>query len=464
MDRQRLHADFRRAAADRRRARRPLRPPADVRDRPRHLHARFSHRRAGAQRGRADRRPRRAGRRRRDHHAAHADPALDGLPGRAARARDRRLVGRSPASASRSARWSAAPSSTASPGTGSSGSTSRPGSCSRRWPTAAWPSPTAPPTGWTFPASRSPASACWGSSTPSCAGRSWAGPAPPCSARSRPAPPAVAAFVAWELRAGAPMLPMRFFRTRAFAASNGVSFAMYFGVFGSIFLLAQFFQITQGMSPLEAGLRTLPWTGDADVRRAGRRPAVGPDRLAPADGGRAGAAGHRDRLAGRGDDADGRVLLARAAVRAGRHRHGARVRAGGQCRAERGPPGAGRPGLGRDECDPRDRRHARRRRARLRVRALRLVRVAAGLHRRHDERDLGRRRRARPPARWWPCSSPAGGTGPPAPPRLSSAASRRWRRSRARAPRRRWRRRRPAPGRASAPRRVHRRAARRSGR
>lgn len=70
----------------------------------------------------------------------------------------------------------------------------------------------------------------------------------------------LAAFVVWELRAPAPMLPMRFFRSRAFAASNGVSLAMYFGVFGSIFLLAQFFQVTQGLSPLEAGLRTLPWT------------------------------------------------------------------------------------------------------------------------------------------------------------------------------------------------------------
>jgi nitrate/nitrite transporter NarK len=57
------------------------------------------------------------------------------------------------------------------------------------------------------------------------------------------------------------MLPMRFFRSRAFSASNGVSLAMYFGVFGSIFLLAQFFQVVQHMSPLEAGLRTLPWTG-----------------------------------------------------------------------------------------------------------------------------------------------------------------------------------------------------------
>src|SRR3954452_1310334 len=70
----------------------------------------------------------------------------------------------------------------------------------------------------------------------------------------------LAAVVAWEVRTPAPMLPMRFFRSRAFAASNGVSFAMYFGVFGSIFLLAQFFHVTQHMSPLEAGLRTLPWT------------------------------------------------------------------------------------------------------------------------------------------------------------------------------------------------------------
>jgi EmrB/QacA subfamily drug resistance transporter len=69
------------------------------------------------------------------------------------------------------------------------------------------------------------------------------------------------AFVAWELRARAPMLPLRFFRSRQFAATNGVSLAMTFGIFGSIFLLAQFFQTVQGYSPLEAGLRTLPWTG-----------------------------------------------------------------------------------------------------------------------------------------------------------------------------------------------------------
>ena len=67
--------------------------------------------------------------------------------------------------------------------------------------------------------------------------------------------------VAWELRTPSPMLPMRLFRNRGFAATNAVSLFMFFGMFGSIFLLAQFLQTVQGYSPLEAGLRTLPWTG-----------------------------------------------------------------------------------------------------------------------------------------------------------------------------------------------------------
>ena len=67
-------------------------------------------------------------------------------------------------------------------------------------------------------------------------------------------------FVAWETRTTEPMLPMRFFRNRAFTATNVVSLLMFFGMFGSIFLLAQFLQTVQGYSPLEAGLRTLPWT------------------------------------------------------------------------------------------------------------------------------------------------------------------------------------------------------------
>ena len=70
----------------------------------------------------------------------------------------------------------------------------------------------------------------------------------------------VAAFVAWERRAAEPMLPMRFFRNRAFSAANASSLFMYFGMFGSIFLLTQFFQTAQGYTPLQAGLRVLPWT------------------------------------------------------------------------------------------------------------------------------------------------------------------------------------------------------------
>jgi EmrB/QacA subfamily drug resistance transporter len=67
-------------------------------------------------------------------------------------------------------------------------------------------------------------------------------------------------FIAWEARTAAPMLPLRFFRSRAFSAANAVSLLMSFGMFGAIFLLAQFFQVVQGYSPLQAGLRTLPWT------------------------------------------------------------------------------------------------------------------------------------------------------------------------------------------------------------
>jgi len=70
----------------------------------------------------------------------------------------------------------------------------------------------------------------------------------------------LAAFVGWERRTAAPMLPMRFFENRAFTAANTASLFMYFGMFGSIFLLTQFFQTAQGFSPLQSGLRVLPWT------------------------------------------------------------------------------------------------------------------------------------------------------------------------------------------------------------
>jgi EmrB/QacA subfamily drug resistance transporter len=71
----------------------------------------------------------------------------------------------------------------------------------------------------------------------------------------------VIAFVAWERRTATPLLPMRLFASRGFSATNAASVLMFFGMFGSIFLLAQFLQTVQHYSPLSAGLRTLPWTG-----------------------------------------------------------------------------------------------------------------------------------------------------------------------------------------------------------
>ncbi|KAB2350666.1 DHA2 family efflux MFS transporter permease subunit [Actinomadura rudentiformis] len=70
----------------------------------------------------------------------------------------------------------------------------------------------------------------------------------------------LAGFLVYEARAAHPMLPLALFRGRGFSAVNGTALVMSFGMFGSVFLLAQFLQGVQGMSPLEAGVRTLPWT------------------------------------------------------------------------------------------------------------------------------------------------------------------------------------------------------------
>ncbi|MGH2858688.1 MAG: DHA2 family efflux MFS transporter permease subunit [Solirubrobacteraceae bacterium] len=71
----------------------------------------------------------------------------------------------------------------------------------------------------------------------------------------------IAAFVAVERRAEAPMLPLHFFARREFAVTNVVSLAMYFGMFGSIFFLSQFLQNVLGNTPLQAGVKLLVWTG-----------------------------------------------------------------------------------------------------------------------------------------------------------------------------------------------------------
>jgi EmrB/QacA subfamily drug resistance transporter len=70
----------------------------------------------------------------------------------------------------------------------------------------------------------------------------------------------VTLFVLWERRALTPMVTLSLFREPRFSAANGVAFFMYAGLFGALFLMAQFFQIAQHHTPLETGVRLLPWT------------------------------------------------------------------------------------------------------------------------------------------------------------------------------------------------------------
>jgi len=70
----------------------------------------------------------------------------------------------------------------------------------------------------------------------------------------------VAAFVAWELRAADPMVPMRFFRSLAFSAGNATGFLLSGAITAAAFLTAQYMQFGLGYSPLDTGIRLLPWT------------------------------------------------------------------------------------------------------------------------------------------------------------------------------------------------------------
>jgi EmrB/QacA subfamily drug resistance transporter len=67
------------------------------------------------------------------------------------------------------------------------------------------------------------------------------------------------AFIAWELRAREPMLPMRLFRSRSFSAGNAAIFFHWASALGAVFFMAQFLQAGLGYGPLVAGLALMPW-------------------------------------------------------------------------------------------------------------------------------------------------------------------------------------------------------------
>jgi EmrB/QacA subfamily drug resistance transporter len=67
-------------------------------------------------------------------------------------------------------------------------------------------------------------------------------------------------FVVWEARAPHPMVPLRFFRSRAFSAGNVAIFCTFAALFTAVFFFAQYLQTVLGYGPFDAGLRLLPWT------------------------------------------------------------------------------------------------------------------------------------------------------------------------------------------------------------
>ena len=68
------------------------------------------------------------------------------------------------------------------------------------------------------------------------------------------------AYVVWARGRNHAVLPLRLFSSRGFSVANVIGLTFTIGMFGTVFLLSQYLQVVQNYSPLEAGLRTLPWT------------------------------------------------------------------------------------------------------------------------------------------------------------------------------------------------------------
>ena len=67
------------------------------------------------------------------------------------------------------------------------------------------------------------------------------------------------AFAWWEKTTDHPMLDVSFFSKPRFSAAAGAITLVFFAMFGSLFLLTQYFQFVLGYSPLETGVRMLPF-------------------------------------------------------------------------------------------------------------------------------------------------------------------------------------------------------------
>ena len=105
------------------------------------------------------------------------------------------------------------------------------------------------------------------------------------------------AFVAWEARARAPMLPLAPVPlARVLARATAAIFLTFASLFGAVFFLAQFLQTGLGDDAARRRAAAAALDGDAVLRRARRRRARRPLRRAPVPRRRAAAAGHRHGL------------------------------------------------------------------------------------------------------------------------------------------------------------------------
>jgi MFS transporter, DHA2 family, multidrug resistance protein len=92
------------------------------------------------------------------------------------------------------------------------------------------------------------------------------------------------AFYRWEQRSAHPLIPLPLLRQASFSGPVFAEGALMFSITGLLFLLTQQFQLVEGHSPIEAGLRTAPaavgsllasWPGVFVARRFGQHVAAG---------------------------------------------------------------------------------------------------------------------------------------------------------------------------------------------
>ena len=69
----------------------------------------------------------------------------------------------------------------------------------------------------------------------------------------------LATFACWQIRRPDPMLDVKLFANARFSAASGAIALAFFGLFGFVFLITQYFQVVRGYDTLQAGVASLPF-------------------------------------------------------------------------------------------------------------------------------------------------------------------------------------------------------------